>query len=38
MTMSKVVGSRMEYTWSEFKRVTRYAGTGGANATAKSSN
>jgi len=28
MTMSKVVGARMEYTWSDFKRVTRYAANG----------
>jgi hypothetical protein len=35
MTVSKVVGARMEYTWSDFKRVTRYAGTGSDSAAAK---
>lgn len=38
MTMSKVVGARMEYTWSDFKRVTHYAGTASDNPAAKSSN
>jgi hypothetical protein len=38
MTMSKVVGAKMEYTWSDFKRVTRYAGTANASAAEKSSN
>jgi hypothetical protein len=38
MTMSKVVGAKMEYTWSNFKRVTRYAGVARENPTAKSSN
>ena len=35
MTMSKVVGARMEYTWSDFKRVTRYAGTTSDSAAGK---
>jgi len=38
MVMSKVVGAKMEYTWSDFKRVTRYAGSGSDNAAAKTGN